>query len=368
MHPAKKVPFDILYSNLRERESKGLIFVKTHDDLELFCYTEKCVYERAWDNYTLMARGLILCPEKKEVVATPFSKFFNYGEMSTSIPNLPFDVYEKMDGSLIITYWWNGDWRCATKGSLQSTQAGMARRLLTEAQTKYFFRDSTYLFELVGPDNKIVVPYEKNELVILGGYFPNREMDWPYLVELSFLSGIKLVERHSFESFSNLLTEASTLPSVREGFVIRFSDGVRIKVKGPEYLRIHNLIAGVTPLGIWNLMLSGDDLNKVRKEIPEEFWKDFDDICFLLKAEYQGLENEILNAYLETKHLTDKELGLALPYLEFRQQAKGFLFPYRKAGAQVTEKMSRSMYMCIRPTRNVLKGYTPSYTVNRILE
>jgi RNA ligase len=55
--------------------------------------------DKAWNQFTLMARGLILCPSEKRVVATPIPKFFNYGEV-LDVPELPFNATVKMDGSL----------------------------------------------------------------------------------------------------------------------------------------------------------------------------------------------------------------------------------------------------------------------------
>jgi RNA ligase len=38
----------------------------------------------------------------RSVVATPFSKFFNLSERAEAVPDLSFDVHEKLDGSLTI--------------------------------------------------------------------------------------------------------------------------------------------------------------------------------------------------------------------------------------------------------------------------
>jgi RNA ligase len=81
-----------------------------------------------------------------------------------------------------------------------------------------------------------------------------------------------MARRHSYDSVSQLLLEAKDLPADEEGFVVRFDDGGRLKIKGAEYRRIHALISRITPLAMWEIMQAGDDLAKVRRDIPEEFW------------------------------------------------------------------------------------------------
>lgn len=56
-------------------------------------------------------------------MATPFPKFFNAFERGESIPDLPFETFEKVDGSLITIFWHAGEWRTATKGTFGSAQA-----------------------------------------------------------------------------------------------------------------------------------------------------------------------------------------------------------------------------------------------------
>jgi tRNA splicing ligase len=97
-HTATTMSFNKLYKGLMERVEKGLINVQRSNDLEIFSYSKSCVYEGSWDKFTIAARGLILCPQQKKIVALAFPKFWNYGEVSTQLPDLPFTTTEKMDG------------------------------------------------------------------------------------------------------------------------------------------------------------------------------------------------------------------------------------------------------------------------------
>jgi RNA ligase len=79
-HPARRIPYDELVARLVEARDRRLVYERrSSDDLLLYVYTERCGYDRAWDETTVLARGLILDRVERRVVATPFPKFFNLG-------------------------------------------------------------------------------------------------------------------------------------------------------------------------------------------------------------------------------------------------------------------------------------------------
>ena len=79
--------------------------------LVIWNYTKLCQFEKAWDDYTEQCRGLITTLDG-EVVSRPFRKFYNINERpETTIAALPAvrpEVYEKVDGSLGISYFYQG--------------------------------------------------------------------------------------------------------------------------------------------------------------------------------------------------------------------------------------------------------------------
>jgi T4 RNA ligase (RNA_lig_T4_1). len=93
-------------------------------------YTEEVQFNKRWDSITLASRGLILDTAGK-IIARPLPKFFNMEELP-SIPNEPYEVHEKLDGSLGILYWLDGQPAIATRGSFTSWQAEEATKVLHE--------------------------------------------------------------------------------------------------------------------------------------------------------------------------------------------------------------------------------------------
>ncbi len=238
--------------------------------LWIYNYTPATQYERMWNEVTLQCRGLIL-DEDHNIVARPFPKFFNLGELENQvIPNEPFEVYEKMDGSLGILYWQGEQPFIATRGSFTSDQAQVANQLL---QTKYTRavakceKGKTYLFEIIYPDNRIVVDYGgREELVLLAVIDTATGRDEP-LPDIGF----PLVKK--FDGITDIHTLKALEEDNREGFVIKFEGGLRLKVKFEEYLRLHRIITQVSTVSIWDYLRTGQSFEEIIDQVPDEFYQ-----------------------------------------------------------------------------------------------
>ncbi|WP_223650147.1 T4 RnlA family RNA ligase [Hymenobacter psoromatis] len=363
------MPFASLWAGLQAARAAGLVTMRYDADTgrSLWCYTTRCVYEGSWDDITMLARGLVLHETHQLVVATPFPKFFNLGERGQIIPALPFEVFEKLDGSLIIIHYWQGQWRAVTKGAFDSAQAQWAEKRLAGQNLAALVPGTTYLAEAVYPENRIVIAYTEPALVLLAAYHADGQgLETPNLQHVAKQLGWPLAERHPYTSFAEMLAEVDTLPASREGFVVRFANDLRLKVKGAEYRRIHALISHCTPLALWASWSAGDDLTELRRELPEEFWADFDTIIALLRQRLANLIDRITEVATSVVQLTDKDLGLELT--AYPADVRPFLFAWRKSGGQLAGKQREALFRAIRPAGNELVGYVPSYAIQRATE
>lgn len=361
-HPAHEMEFSTLLVLLEQEVSQGNVNVQRQDDLSLYVYSKQCVYERNWNPITKIARGLILDIKERKIVANTFPKFFNYQEVEQP-PNLPFEVYEKLDGSMISCWFHDGEWKTATKGSFNSDQAKWAKKEIHKWYMPSMEHGTTYLFEAIYPENQIVVKYDYEGLVLLGAYDKNG-YEIPMTGE--HLTNFHQAKTYSFNSISDLLTRAETLPKDEEGWVLKYSDGTRLKIKGAEYRRLHAAVSRITPLGVWEAMRDGVDL-QFRKDIPEEFWEDFDKIQDILEQQFDKNVDALAFSCYATDHLTDKELGLTMKYLEL--PLKEFIFGVRKARGLykfLTGPSEKKFFDLIRPTSNRLEGYRASFAVARV--
>lgn len=146
----------------------GLVRVQRHPSLPLriFNYTEHTVYSRTWTTATLQSRGLIV-DDQDQVIARPWRKFFNAFELEDTVLDLhaPVEVTDKADGSLGIYYPTVDGPAVATRGSFAGEQAQHATALYrVQYQGKWAPVDGwTYLFEIVYPQNRIVLDYGRTD-------------------------------------------------------------------------------------------------------------------------------------------------------------------------------------------------------------
>lgn len=174
-HPARGIDVPTLRRELDARAQTGAVRVSRLGPLALYHYSKSCEYERWWDPFSLVARGLVLDAERDVLVATPFPKFFNYGELGVDevpaqILAQPFEAFEKLDGSLGILYCHDGRWQITTKGGFGSAQARWAQARIAGLDLSVLDPRATYLFEIIYRANRIVVAYDYEDLVLLAGY------------------------------------------------------------------------------------------------------------------------------------------------------------------------------------------------------
>ena len=367
-HFARSITYDELTRGLEAARAKGAIYARTEPGgLQIWNYTNACVYDRMWDDFALIARGLIIDPAARRLVATPFPKFFNVGELGQPMLDEPFEVFEKLDGSLIILFHHAGKWRAATRGAFDSEQAIWAEQLLARTDLSALDTATTYLAEAIYPENRIIVAYEEEGLVLLSAYDGDgQELAFAELARIAEAVGWRTARRYSFASQADLVASAEQLPEQEEGYVIRYLSGLRQKLKSPAYCRIHALISRVTPLGIWELMRARDDLESIRRSIPEELWADFDAIASCLQGQLGALVAEIARVGASLSDLSDKEVGLKLG--ELPGEIAPYIFLYRKnpdllSDPKAYERLLRKM----RPVGNKLDGYIPSHALTQVI-
>jgi hypothetical protein len=244
------------------------ISVEKHptDDLFIYNYTQKAQFDYLWNEHTETCRGLIK-DGQGNIVSRPFRKFFNLGQ-DTVLPLQPFEVYEKLDGSLGVLYWIGETPYISTRGSFVSDQAKKATQML---HGKYrhtwnlLERDKTYLFEIIYPENKIVCDYGKTEdLFLLAVIDTVSGFDVP-LQDVGF----PIVKR--YDGISDLSMLQSLAEDNREGFVVKFDGGLRVKVKFEEYVRLHRLITLCSNVIIWERLSKSEPLDEIIEKVPDEF-------------------------------------------------------------------------------------------------
>ena len=278
-----------MLEKLNKYYEDGLLYKQVHPSLPLtiWNYTEKVQYENLWDEVTLMCRGLVT-DDKGDIVATPFKKFFNIEEGKYT-PTENFEVYEKMDGSLGIVFWYEGQWVLATRGSFTSDQAIKGTEILKKYNTDIMFRHLTFCFEIIYKNNRIVVDYGDDEKLVLLGTFDKSGKE--YDAEMWGEYGFDVVKKYDgIKDFKEL---KEMVKNDQEGFVVKFTNGDRIKVKGVEYLRLHKIMTNVSTTGIWEYLKNGEDVMELLKDVPDEFYNKIKSYVRDLKYSYFQISEDV---------------------------------------------------------------------------
>lgn len=210
-------------------------------------------------------RGIILEDGTYNPVCVPFFKFGNYGEgYADKIDWKTARVQEKVDGSLIKLWWYKDKWYVSTNSMIDAKKAYINNNkspyknfheLFEEGFKRYrnilneLDRDCTYMFELISPYNKIVVPYENIDIVHIG------TRNNITLEELDIDIGIPKPKEYKFNSLEDCIEMSKKLPYDNEGYVVVDSKWRRVKIKSPAYVSVHRLINNeLTDEGVLDLI------------------------------------------------------------------------------------------------------------------
>jgi hypothetical protein len=245
-------------------------------------------------------RGLILDSARDwAVVAYPFYRFFNEGEgPAAKIDLANATLQAKEDGSLITLFWhpYRQCWQPATRGRIladgcvgkngaktfaQLFWEAAAGTAITEKNLELFGKRFCYVFELTGPENRVLTSYAKAGLCLIGAR--RLEDNLPEvneaLKEMSAVFNVPRPKQYTFNSRDDIQKILEDFKPTEEGFVlVDYSNLVngsfpRIKIKNPRYLALKNLLgAGDDDLlnskRLVELIQSGD-ISEVLTYFPE---------------------------------------------------------------------------------------------------
>lgn len=275
-------------------------------DLYIYNYTEETQYRNRWNKITLACRGLILNQQTGEIVARPWEKFFNFGQMDNRIESTaPVEVTDKVDGSLGILYRQpNGKYAIATRGSFASEQALHATELLYEkyptvmaaytginsdSEFSKQVNEWTFLFEIIYPENRIVCNYgDMDDLVMLGAVHKEHGFyQGPGVAAAMLCWSGPVTETWQYKSFVDALSFPDR--KGKEGVVIRSGRNI-VKLKQADYVELHRIVTNLSPKTVWERLSQGENVADICAQIPDEFHKYVEKIGDDLNAKFTAIK------------------------------------------------------------------------------
>lgn len=288
-------------------ESNGVFYETKHVvdgyDVSVFNYRLATYSSFSELNY-LELRGLTFVFNKDGSLFKRYllvEKFFNINENeSTRLEDLKKltikSVYEKEDGSIVsFVKLPNNKVVAKSKASFDSYQAVSSNKIYQENVNLQKFvnesldNDLSPIFEYVSPFNKVVLIYEKDELILLR---LRNNITGEYL-DIENIPGIKIPKR--FDYSLDQLEELSKTVENKEGWVIEFTNNLKVKQKTDFYFRLHKLYT--------------EDLNREDYLIEKIVKEEIDDVVSILdNSDYHnfirekvGLITNTISNYIDSK-------------------------------------------------------------------
>lgn len=303
---------------LSEEVKNGYVTVHENPDKKIFNYTYSRLTEQEnhWNEITLRTRGLILDSNGRIIFNCP-SKFFNFQQnnfANDAYERLKddFKIYEKLDGSAI---WVVNDseygFVVSSKSSFTSEHAEWAKEIIEQKfkeKDSIFKEGICYCFELIHPENRIVVNYGEEKTLKLWGLKTQSgetiELE-DNIIDTSYFETPKLLgTNNDKDAIEDYISQKNV-----EGVVLKGEGDDRIKIKSQTYLELHRIKTECTPNRILELLMSGKRVSDY--DFPDEFLKEVQSYEDIYLKKYQQIYNQIESAEKVLHNLSDKEIGLA---------------------------------------------------------
>jgi RNA ligase len=170
----------------------------------------------------------------------------------------------------------------------------------------------------------VVVSYGKrDELVLLAIIDTRTGEEGDYILEAERL-GFSYARK--FDKDLDMVIDLTTvLTADEEGFVVKYPNNYRVKLKGVEYLRLHRLITGFSTKSIWECLMNGDSFEEVLTNVPDEFYKWIIEKKEDLEEEFLKIKVKVEYVYTLVSQLPDRK-AQALYILKNWKDISGELF------------------------------------------
>lgn len=277
-------------------------------------------------------RGIILDENDNwRVVSRAFDKFFNYQEsLAAEIDWSTAKVQEKLDGSMMVVYPYKDEWLVQSSGSPDAS-GNVGSESYTFAEL--FWQTAKecgldlpptqhglcFTFELMTPHNRVVVPYTKSKITLIGvrDVVTQREIS----VDQFYHIGTGFVKSFSLNSIENIIASFDYInPLSQEGYVVVDTNFNRIKVKHPGYVAIHHLKDQASDKNFVEIIRTGETSELV------SYFPDFNNQMENLKFKYEILVSKIQEVWEVTRCVaSQKDFALLVKNLPY----SGILFCLR---------------------------------------
>jgi hypothetical protein len=254
------------------------------------------------------ARTLILDADNDwATICQGYVKWFNYGEgYGQELDWSTARVLEKVDGTLIVCYWYNNQWNVCTTGTADGGPFAELFWKQAEKQgiilpNKWPWNSFCYMFEYVSPETRIVVPYPEPHIYLHGARSTTtwKEVD-PKIIGRQ--NKWEVVKQYPLSTVEQVIEAAKALtPDKAEGFVVVDRDYRRLKIKSLLYVKIHHLKDQMSERHLLDVARNNEDSEVL------VYFPDIREAVNKYKRQLEKLEIDIYVAFMQCWKKAQKE-------------------------------------------------------------
>lgn len=174
-------------------------------------------------------------------------------------------VSEKIDGSIMKLWCYNGKWHVSTNANIDAEDAAVPD--IRKDNFKELFWDGvcknltkvgwpggiigwlhdlnpsyTYIFEMVSPYTRVVIPYEHTDVYFLGSRHNELNIQYSCSKNSAYAMKTQMFPRprlYDFHTLEDIVKASQALPWDEEGYVCYDKYFNRCKIKSPKYVMAH---------------------------------------------------------------------------------------------------------------------------------
>lgn len=353
-----KFPNDITIDEIREAIKDRPEFIEAvKDGYSIFNYVVNFAdtFPPVTDRKTAILRelrGLVVYhkPDGGEYIASRrYHKFFNLGEREEVLPE-KIDwtkkhwIMDKLDGSMVTPFvhseTGNTSWfskmgeTFVTEQVTAWLQADKDRLMHYELFADWcFVRGITPIFEWCSPHNQIVIRHQESKLILTAmrfnydGWYETPE----YMKEIGNRMGIPVAE--FFDPLNNMvefLASVKASTADQEGIVIRFEDGMMLKVKTDQYCALHRIVDEMSVERHVLKLLLEEKLDDVIGALPEDQKKRIERYSAEIIKELFDVSEDFAQKLMDRKVIfpTKKDYALSEAFKDDPKHLAVFVFKF----------------------------------------
>lgn len=154
MEKNNKILEKLDWEKIYEYVEDGMLHAHKHPEYDIWLvkYSKRTHAEGLWNEYTLACRGIVIDKEGN-ILSRPFGKFKNFEEHNSEDLNWNqnFEVFEKVDGSLVTMFYYKEkeEWITTSSGSFNSYVTDEVKKMFDTDALDHMDKNCTYIFEII---------------------------------------------------------------------------------------------------------------------------------------------------------------------------------------------------------------------------